>query len=61
MGSDKRRYIFKIYNFNTKTRQVELTQRLVTKIMTQHDFNRLLKSELAKPVNKNCCWEMEGR
>lgn len=52
------RRVFKIYNFNEKTKQVDHIQTLKTKPLTKDRFQEIIKEEMAKPFNKNACYEV---
>lgn len=56
-----KRYTFRIYNFNAKTRMVEMVQTLKTKPMDKKDLERVMREELSKPYNKNACIELVSK
>lgn len=55
--SDIKKWKFKIFTFNPKTKEVGLIERLVTKKMHENEFKKLIRRETKN--RKNYCYWVE--
>ncbi len=58
MSGLAKRSVFRLYHFNEKTRQLDAIETLRTKPLTEKDFKRCLKKELAN--SPKAIWELSS-